>query len=74
MRGGKQEAVAEITPKYMEDLDQRWMKYGVDFINKMAKNDKPFSSIMVRAAVILITILTPIMRDARQRVPRIAIA
>lgn len=42
VRGGKQEAVAEITPKYMEDLDQRWMKYGVDFINKMAKNDKPF--------------------------------
>ncbi|MGU9778456.1 sulfatase-like hydrolase/transferase [Salmonella enterica] len=42
VRGGKQEAIADITPKYMEDLDQRWMKYGVDFINKMAKNDKPF--------------------------------
>jgi len=42
VRGGKQEAVAEITPKYMEDLDQRWMKYGVDFINKMANKDKPF--------------------------------
>lgn len=42
VRGGKQEAVAEITPKYMEDLDQRWMKYGVEFINSMAKKDKPF--------------------------------
>ncbi|TKV05155.1 sulfatase-like hydrolase/transferase [Citrobacter sp. wls619] len=42
VRGGKQEAVAEITPKYMEDLDQRWMKYGVEFIDSMAKKDKPF--------------------------------
>lgn len=42
VRGGKQETIAEITPKYMEDLDQRWMQYGVDFIKKMANNDKPF--------------------------------
>ncbi len=42
VRGGKQEIIADITPKYMENLDQRWMKYGVEFIKKMAKNDKPF--------------------------------
>ncbi|WP_157906112.1 sulfatase-like hydrolase/transferase, partial [Escherichia coli] len=27
---------------YMEDLDQRWMEYGVKFLDKMAKSDKPF--------------------------------
>ena len=42
VRGGKEEAIADITPKYMEDLDQRWMQYGVDFLNKMTKSDKPF--------------------------------
>jgi arylsulfatase len=42
VRGGKLESIAEITPKYMEDLDQRWMEYGVEFIKKMAKSDKPF--------------------------------
>ncbi len=42
VRGGKQETIAEITPKYMEDLDQRWMQYGVEFIKKMQKSDKPF--------------------------------
>ncbi|NYY75684.1 hypothetical protein DMI70_00290 [Escherichia coli] len=42
MRGGEQEAIADITPKYMEDLDQRWMEYGVKFLDKMAKSDKPF--------------------------------
>ena len=24
----RQQAIADITPKYMEDLDQRWMDYG----------------------------------------------
>ncbi len=42
VRGGKLETIADITPKYMEDLDQRWMQYGVEFINKMSKSDKPF--------------------------------
>lgn len=42
VRGGEQEAIADITPKYMEDLDQRWMEYGVKFLDKMAKSDKPF--------------------------------
>ncbi len=42
VKGGKLETIADITPKYMEDLDQRWMQYGVEFINKMAKSDKPF--------------------------------
>lgn len=42
VRGGKLETIADITPKYMEDLDQRWMQYGVDFLKKMAKSDKPF--------------------------------
>lgn len=42
VRGGEQEAIADITPKYMEDLDQRWMDYGVKFLDKMAKSDKPF--------------------------------
>ena len=42
VRGGKQETIADITPKYMEDLDQRWMQYGVEFLKKMAKSDKPF--------------------------------
>ena len=42
VRGGKMETIADITPKYMEDLDQRWMQYGVDFLKKMAKSDKPF--------------------------------
>lgn len=42
VRGGKQEAIADITPKYMEDLDQRWMQYGVEFLNKMTQSDKPF--------------------------------
>ncbi|MEN1522717.1 sulfatase-like hydrolase/transferase, partial [Pseudomonas aeruginosa] len=37
-----QEAIADITSKYMEDLDQRWMEYGVKFLDKMAKSDKPF--------------------------------
>ncbi|HHU7866808.1 TPA: sulfatase-like hydrolase/transferase, partial [Escherichia coli] len=41
-RGGEQQAIADITPKYMEDLDQRWMDYGVKFLDKMAKSDKPF--------------------------------
>lgn len=39
---GEQEAIADITPKYMEDTDQRWMEYGVKFLDKMAKSDKPF--------------------------------
>ncbi|MGQ7146755.1 sulfatase-like hydrolase/transferase, partial [Escherichia sp. SS-MK2] len=42
VRGGEQQAIADITPKYMEDLDQRWMEYGVKFLDKMAKSDKPF--------------------------------
>ncbi|EFC4075415.1 type I phosphodiesterase / nucleotide pyrophosphatase family protein [Escherichia coli 3-073-06_S3_C1] len=42
VRGGEQQAIADITPKYMEDLDQRWMDYGVKFLDKMAKSDKPF--------------------------------
>ena len=42
VRGGKLETIADITPKYMEDLDQRWMQYGVEFLKKMAKSDKPF--------------------------------
>ncbi|MFA9439376.1 sulfatase-like hydrolase/transferase [Uliginosibacterium sp. sgz301328] len=42
VRGGKLENLADITPKYMEDLDQRWMQYGVEFIEKMSKSDKPF--------------------------------
>ncbi|WP_253382810.1 sulfatase-like hydrolase/transferase [unidentified bacterial endosymbiont] len=42
VRGGKIQSLAEITPKYMEDLDQRWMHYGVDFIHKMKDNSKPF--------------------------------
>lgn len=42
VRGGKLETIADITPKYMEDLDQRWMEYGVEFIKKMADSDKPF--------------------------------
>ena len=42
VRGGDLETVAEITPKYMEDLDQRWMRYGIEFINRMQGGDKPF--------------------------------
>lgn len=42
VRGGKIQSIAEITPKYMEDLDQRWMQYGVDFIRQMKDNSKPF--------------------------------
>ncbi len=42
VRGGKQETLADITPEYMKNLDQRWMQYGVDFLKKMAKSDKPF--------------------------------
>ena len=41
-RGGKMETIADITPEYMKDLDQRWMQYGVDFLKRMAKSDKPF--------------------------------
>ena len=40
--GGDFEALGEITPKYMEDLDQRWAEYGVKFLKKMEKSDKPF--------------------------------
>ncbi|POP42674.1 arylsulfatase [Superficieibacter electus] len=42
VRGGEQKAVSEITIDYMRDLDQRWMKYGMDFIKKMKGSDKPF--------------------------------
>ncbi|HFZ8995803.1 TPA: sulfatase-like hydrolase/transferase [Citrobacter freundii] len=42
VRGGEIQSIAEITPKYMEDLDQRWMHYGVDFIHKMKDSSKPF--------------------------------
>ena len=42
VRGGKFENIAEITIEYMKDLDQRWMQYGVDFLKKMEKSDKPF--------------------------------
>ncbi|WJD51098.1 sulfatase-like hydrolase/transferase [Enterobacter sp. PGRG2] len=41
-RSGTFNEVAEITPKYMEDLDQRWSQYGADFIRTMQKSDKPF--------------------------------
>ena len=42
VRGGKLEPIADITPEYMKNLDQRWLEYGVEFLNKMAKSDKPF--------------------------------
>ncbi|UQZ90195.1 arylsulfatase [Deltaproteobacteria bacterium Smac51] len=42
VRGGKLEPIADITPEYMKNLDQRWMEYGVEFLNKMADSDKPF--------------------------------
>ena len=41
-RGGELENLAIITPEYMEDLDQRWMEYGVDFIKSQAGSAKPF--------------------------------
>lgn len=42
VRGGKLEPIADITPEYMKNLDQRWMQYGVEFLKKMADSDKPF--------------------------------
>ncbi|EKE4666585.1 arylsulfatase [Escherichia coli] len=31
-----------VSDMYTECLDQRWMEYGVKFLDKMAKSDKPF--------------------------------
>ena len=42
VKGGGFENIAEITVDYIKDLDQRWLEYGVDFIKKMEKSEKPF--------------------------------
>jgi arylsulfatase len=41
-KGGQMERLAEITPEYIRDLDQRWAAYGEDFIRKQVGESKPF--------------------------------
>lgn len=74
VRGGEQQAIADITPKYMEDPDQRWMEYGVKFLDKMAKSDKPFFLYYGTRIVTSITTRTPNMREVLRRAPRMATA
>lgn len=42
VRGGKLENVGEITIDYIKDLDQRWCRYGEEFIRKQQGAAKPF--------------------------------
>ncbi len=42
VKGGKVEKVGTITVDYIKDLDQRWLDYGVKFIQNAAKDSKPF--------------------------------
>jgi len=42
VKGGKPEMIAEVDLEYIRDLDQHWMREGVEFIKHMAKSDKPF--------------------------------
>lgn len=42
VKGGKIEKVREINLETIKDLDQSWLGYGVAFLKKMAKSDKPF--------------------------------
>lgn len=74
VRGGEQEAIADITPKYMEDLDQRWMEYGVKFLDKMAKSDKPFFLYYGTRGCHFDNYRTPNMRVALRRAPLTATA
>jgi len=42
VKGGKLEDLDEITIEICAQLDDKWAAYSVDFINNMAKSDKPF--------------------------------
>jgi arylsulfatase len=42
VKGGQIEEIADISPEYMRDLDQRWAEYGENFIRAQADSDKPF--------------------------------
>jgi arylsulfatase A-like enzyme len=41
-KGGEPENVEEVTIPVLSTLDDQWAKYSVDFINRMATNDKPW--------------------------------
>jgi arylsulfatase len=42
VKGGELEHIAEIDLDYIKDLDQLWMKEGVEFIKSMTDSDQPF--------------------------------
>ncbi|MBO9583942.1 MAG: sulfatase-like hydrolase/transferase [Flavobacterium sp.] len=42
VKGGKVENLYEITTDNIQDLDQKWMQYGVEFLKKQKGSKKPF--------------------------------